>query len=123
MSKNFITALLIASGAFASMTLVPQAGAATDNLLHSPVKGVVCDIYFCADDGGVSDALTTKYLGKKKGEQLAAQGDFDRSAFTFANGVYCNTRAHMCRKDRYFGADGKPSGKIDSKTTQWLFAQ
>ncbi|WP_442879969.1 hypothetical protein [Citrobacter sp. ESBL3] len=28
----------------------------------------------------------------------------------------------MCRKDRYFGVDGKPSGAIDRTTTQRLFA-
>lgn len=97
--------------------------AAEHNPLRSPAKGVVCDVYFCADATGISDALTMKYLGAKKGKQLAAQGEFDRTAFTFADGVYCDTKAHECRQDRYFGADGKPSGKIDSKTTQWLFAQ
>ncbi len=90
--------------------------------LNSPAKGVVCDAYFCADATGVSDALTAKYLGTIKGQQLAAQGEFDRTTFTFANGIYCDTKEKVCRKDRYFGADGKPSGKIDSKTTQWLFA-
>ncbi|WP_049190438.1 YcgJ family protein, partial [Serratia marcescens] len=58
-----------------------------------------------------------------KGKQLAAQGDFDRTAFTFANGIYCDTKEKVCRKDRYFGADGKPSGKIDRTTTQLLFPQ
>ncbi|WP_342168421.1 YcgJ family protein [Serratia nevei] len=43
------------------------------NSLSTPAPGVVCDSYFCADADGVSDALTTKYLGAKKGKQLAAQ--------------------------------------------------
>ncbi|WP_309300358.1 YcgJ family protein [Yokenella regensburgei] len=53
---------------------------------------------------------------------MAAQGAFDCTAFTFANGVYCDTKEKVCRKDRYFGADGKLSGAIDKKTTALLFA-
>ncbi|AUO67245.1 hypothetical protein WM46_22405 [Citrobacter freundii complex sp. CFNIH2] len=117
--KTAFTALLLVIGSGFSVL----AGAAEHNPLRSPTKGVVCDAYFCADATGISDVLTTKYLGAKKGKQLAAQEEFDRTVFTFANGVYCDTKAHECRQDRYFGADGKPSGKIDSKTTQWLFAQ
>ncbi|ECB7137485.1 hypothetical protein E1A04_23680 [Salmonella enterica subsp. enterica serovar Virchow] len=117
--KKIITMLLFV---FAGSASVP-AGAAEHNLLSTPASGVVCDWYFCADATGISDALTTKYLGAKKGKQLAAQGEFDRQTFTFANGIYCDAREKTCRKDRYFGADGKPSGKIDGKTTQWLFAQ
>lgn len=117
--KKIITMLLFifAGGAPA------LAGAAERPVLISPVKGVVCDVYFCADAMGISEALTTKYLGVKKGKQLTAQDKFDRTAFTFANGIYCDTKEKVCRKDRYFGADGKPSGKIDRTTTQWLFAQ
>ncbi|WP_449543717.1 YcgJ family protein [Enterobacter ludwigii] len=117
--KTAFTALVLVIGTGFSFL----AGAAEHNKLRLPTKGVVCDTYICADATGISDALTTKYLGKQKGAQLAAQGAFDRTAFTFANGIYCDTKEKMCRKDRYFGADGKPSGKIDSKTTQWLFAQ
>ncbi|MEL5428863.1 YcgJ family protein [Serratia nevei] len=117
--KKIITMLLFifAGGAPA------LAGAAEHNALSTPEPGVVCDSYFCADATGISDALTTKYLGAKKGKQLAVQGDFDHAAFTFANGVYCNTKEKVCRKDRYFGADGKPSGAIDNTTTQLLFRQ
>lgn len=117
--KTAFTALVLVIGTGFSFLV----GAAEHNPLRSPAKGVVCDAYFCADATGISDPLTTKYLGAKKGQQLASQGEFDRTAFTFANGVYCDTKEKVCRKDRYFGADGKPSGKIDSKTTQWLFAQ
>ncbi|MGK2893083.1 YcgJ family protein [Klebsiella michiganensis] len=118
MRKKFLLGLCLIVGSACSL-----AKAADHSRLTNPVSGVVCDAYFCADAAGVSDALTTKYLGAKKGKLLAAQGEFDRTAFTFANGIYCDTKEKVCRKDRYFGADGKPSGKIDSKTTQWLFAQ
>lgn len=117
--KTAFTALLLVTGTCFSVL----AGAAEHNPLRSPAKGVVCDAYFCADATGISDALTTEYLGAKKGRHLVSQGEFDRSAFTFANGIYCDTKEKVCRKDHYFGADDKPSGKIDSKTTQWLFAQ
>ena len=89
--------------------------------LRSPASGVVCDTHFCADAEGISNGLTTEYLGAKKSAQLVAQGEFDRTAFTFSNGVYCDTKEKVCRKDRYFGADGKPSGAVDMTTTEQLF--
>ncbi|WP_193162765.1 YcgJ family protein [Enterobacter ludwigii] len=115
--------------AFAGLVLVTgavfsfSAAAEENNKLRLPAKGVVCDAYFCADATGISDSLTAKYLGAKKGQWLVAQGAFDRTAFTFASGVYCDTKEKVCRKDRYFGADGKPSGETDRKTTRWLFPQ
>lgn len=116
--RKAFTALVLVFGAGFSLL----AGAAEHNKLRSAAKGVVCDVYVCADATGISDTLTTTYLGAKKGQQLTAQGEFDRTAFTFANGVYCDTKEKVCRKDRYFGADGKPSGAIDRTTTQLLFA-
>ncbi|WP_080764353.1 YcgJ family protein [Hafnia alvei] len=88
---------------------------------RSPTAGVVCDVYFCANDKGVSAELTTRYLGKKKGARLTAQGDFDHSAFTFSNGVFCDSTERLCRKDRYFGVDGKRGGKIDEHYTELLY--
>ncbi|MGE1590585.1 YcgJ family protein [Serratia marcescens] len=61
------------------------------------------------------------YLGKRKGVQLDAQGAFDRSAFTFANGIYCDTKEKVCHKECYFGAEGKPSRAIDVVTSGQLF--
>ncbi|PWI77183.1 hypothetical protein DEO48_25680 [Enterobacter sp. CGMCC 5087] len=117
MQKAFMLGLCLIIGSACSL-----AEAAEHNKLTNPAAGVVCDAYVCADATGISDTLTAKYLGAKKGQQLAAQGEFDRSAFTFANGVYCDTKEKVCRKDRYFGADGKPSGAIDRTTTKLLFA-
>ncbi|MCT4737228.1 YcgJ family protein [Raoultella ornithinolytica] len=104
-----------------SVVIPVMAGAAEHNKLSTPAPGVVCDAYLCADAQGISDGLTTRYLGEKKGQQLAAQGAFDRTTFTFANGVFCDTKSRTCRKDRYFGEDGKPSGTLDRTTTQLLF--
>lgn len=116
-SQQRVIVVLVLGGLSAS------AGAAATKKLQLPTKGVVCDTYICADATGISDVLTIKYLGKQKGVQLVAQGVFDRTAFTFANGVYCDTKEKLCRKDRYFGADGKPSGAVDTLTTQQLFSR
>ncbi len=95
--------------------------ASSSKKLQTPVQGVVCDVYFCADASGVSTTLTEKYLGKKQGDKLMAQGEFDRTVFTFANGVNCDTHARVCRKDRYRGGDGQPTGAVDPLTTLQLF--
>ncbi|HBA6306489.1 TPA: hypothetical protein J2F63_004671, partial [Escherichia coli] len=46
---------------------------------------------------------------------------YDPSEFTFANGVFCDVKEKLCRDDRYFGVDGKRSGKINQITTKMLF--
>lgn len=97
--------------------------AASHSPLVSPAPGVLCDTWFCADADGVSDVLTEEYRGKTKARHLEAQGEFDRTAFTFANGVHCDVKEKMCRKNRYYGADGKPSGAPDATTTRQLFGR
>jgi hypothetical protein len=93
--------------------------------LRSPAHGVLCDRYMCADDKGVSQALTTKYLGNKAATRLFSQGQFDVTRFTFANGVFCDTNEQVCRENRYFGTDGKDkqkhSGAVSKKYTAILF--
>lgn len=89
----------------------------------SPAPGVLCDKTVCADEHGLSVALTTKYIGPKQGEKMAAAGEFDTTAFTFRGGVFCDTRERLCRDDRYFGPDGKRSGKINPHYTALLFGQ
>lgn len=105
----------------AALGLTSFAGAASGHTLSFPVAGVICDAYFCADAFGVSDRLTNRYLGEKKGRQLTALGRFDRTAFTFDNGIFCSVRARECRKNRYFGANGQRVGALDRVTTEWLF--
>jgi hypothetical protein len=90
-------------------------------IVRSPAHGVLCDRYMCADGKGVSRSLTTKYLGEKAASTLFSQGDFNLEAFTFANGVFCDTKERLCREDRYYGSDGKPSGKVSTKYTGILF--
>ncbi|MGV3346201.1 YcgJ family protein [Enterobacteriaceae bacterium LUAb1] len=116
MMNKFILTLILSLGC-----VIPGANAASKDKLTSPHSGVVCDSYFCANAEGISNSLTEKYLGKKKEQQLARQGDFDHTAFTFSNGIFCDTKEKLCRKDRYYGEDGKHSGIIDQYTTHLLF--
>lgn len=87
----------------------------------NPAPGILCDKFICADEHGVSVALTSKYLGQKQGDKLAAAGQFDSSAFTFLGGLFCDTTERICRDDRYFGTDGKRSGKVNTYYTTLLF--
>ncbi|ANI28947.1 Fels-1 prophage-like protein [Yersinia entomophaga] len=118
--KKSLATLVLSLGFVAA-----YAGASTTkNRLQSPTPGVVCDTYVCADGkNGISVPLTERYLGKKKSQRLASQGDFDRTQFTFVNGIFCDVKERLCRKDRYYGIDGKHSGAIDTQTTEWLFGQ
>ena len=94
---------------------------ASGNGLQSPACGVVCDPYICVSSDGISPALTRKYLGEKAAENLQSLQGYDPSEFTFSNGVFCDVKEKLCRDDRYFGVDGKRSGKINQTTTKMLF--
>ncbi|AIJ10079.1 MULTISPECIES: YcgJ family protein [Edwardsiella] len=109
----FSTALLLA--------LPAAAYAASPEALRSPRVGVLCDRYLCADSQGISRTLTEQYLGRAVAQGLFAQGDFDLTQFTFANGIFCDTRERLCRADRYYGPDGKHSGAVSVKYTALLF--
>ncbi|HEY9134150.1 MAG TPA: YcgJ family protein [Dyella sp.] len=91
--------------------------------LHSPTHGVLCDRHMCADEKGISRELTAKYLGEKTAAKLFSQGDFDLTAFTYSNGVFCDTKERLCRANRYFGTDGKRSGKALPSYTGILFGK
>lgn len=58
---------------------------------------------------------------RKAAENLQSLQGYDPSEFTFANGVFCDVKEKLCRDDRYFGVDGKRSGKINQTTTKMLF--
>lgn len=91
--------------------------------LNAPEKGVLCDRYVCANDKGISRALTEKHLGKKAASRVFSQGEFDLTEFTFANGIFCDVKERLCREDRYYGADGKRSGAVSKRYTQLLFGE
>lgn len=99
--------------------------ATTDNrrdTLRQPEVGVLCDQFVCVDQNGVSQTLTAKYLGQSRAETLAAYGEFDITAMTFTNGIFCDTSTKLCHVDRYFEADGQRSA-ISQKYTEKLFGK
>lgn len=101
--------------------VVPLAQARTAQLL-SPHPGVLCDPYFCAGkDEGVSVSLTRHYLGVAAAEKLAAQGAFDKTTFSYANGVFCDLTEKKCRANRYFDAKGNRSGAVRETESRLLF--
>lgn len=113
----FSLAMLLAGSAL-------SAHAAQGAVVRSPAPGVLCDRYVCANDQGISRALTRKYLGKKAAanEVFTASG-VDLTEFTFANGIFCDVKERLCRVDRYYGANGQRSGAVSRKYTKLLFGK
>ncbi|MFC4625758.1 YcgJ family protein [Daeguia caeni] len=103
-------------------TMIAVPAFATSKPLKSPARGVVCDQYICANKHGVSRILTRKYLGAGAAKKAFSQGTFDKTQFTFANGVFCDTKEKACHVDRYFDSNGKRS-PIDRATTAKLFGK
>ncbi len=68
--------------------------------VYSPARGIVCDRKsgFCADSYGISLGYTKEYLGQKNYNTWAKRtsGNFDTSAFTMSNGVFCDTNDGRC---------------------------
>lgn len=82
--KSVIMALFLVPGLFMASAVAKQPESAA---VYSPGRGVLCDQYFCADSTGISFVLTKHYAGSV---QLKTEiyGDFDRTAFTFSNGIF-----------------------------------
>lgn len=99
------------------------ASAKSTSALKSPEKNVLCDKYVCVSaKEGVSVALTKKYLGDKRAKAIEQGGDFDKTAMTFANGIFCDINEQKCHVNRYFEADGKRSAE-SKEYTQKLFGK
>lgn len=49
---------------------------------------------------GSFKSLTNQYLGAKSKTSFS-QGDFDTSAFTFSNGVFCDTTTKLCHVNKF----------------------
>lgn len=113
-SKFCAIALLIASSS--------QAFAAS-SLYYPKPGGVICDkkAGFCADDQGVSVAITQMELGEKASKALMAEinkvgvANFDTTSFTMSGGLHCETKEKKC----YNKLDKKP----DLKATKALFGK
>lgn len=112
-SPLFVSALL----------LLPLSAIASPAELRTPAPGVLCDRYVCANEKGLSEALTRHHMGDKAADRIFNQGEFDLTEFTFSNGVFCDVKERLCREDRYFGDDGKRSGAVSRRYTELLFGQ
>ncbi|MEL4073332.1 YcgJ family protein [Ochrobactrum sp. GPK 3] len=110
--------LFILAAGFATVTS-PTLSAQKERVF-SPVQGVLCDQYFCANKHGISNGLTARYLGQKAADKLIAMGNFDRASFTFSNGVFCETKDRRCYQDRYFRS-AERRGLASNRYTRLLF--
>jgi hypothetical protein len=87
-------------------------------------EGAICDrkAGFCADQMGVSLALTKMYLGEKAEQKLMDQINkvgseyFNPTMFTMSGGLTCDTKLKTCWTNRY-------DKKVDVKATQTLFGK
>ncbi len=83
--------------------------------VFSPEAGVICDKdIFCADEQGISMAITKMYLGEKAEKKLLEMGEMDMSTFTLTNGVRCDVKARKCTISKY-------EDKVDAAHTKALF--
>jgi len=121
--KTSITTLSLTLLTLLAMPAIPAHAAQKAGALRSPESGVLCDRYVCANDKGISRELTERHLGSKAAAKAFLQGDFDPTEFTFANGIFCDVKERLCRKDRYYGANGKRSGAVSGKYTKLLFGE
>ena len=120
MNKTILSCSVAALLAVSAMS----AQARTPAKLHSPASGVLCDRFVCANDKGLSRALTETYLGKKAAaNEVFTSSNVDLTEFTFANGIFCDVKERLCREDRYYGANGQRSGAISKKYTTLLFGE
>lgn len=86
--------------------------------------GVICDQKsgFCADEQGVSIAITEMELGKKASKNLMDQinsvgiKDFDPTSFTMTGGLHCETKQKKCFTNKY-------DNVVDQKATKALFGK
>jgi hypothetical protein len=114
-TQSLLLALLVSVTSFAARADERPA-------VFSPADGVLCDHFMCADAQGISRPLTVKYLGASVAEQLFSQGEVDLTAFTYANGVFCDVKERRCHKDRFFTTDGQRS-PVSDKYTHLLFGK
>ncbi|MFY0033370.1 YcgJ family protein, partial [Acinetobacter baumannii] len=77
--------------------------------------GALCISNLCA----TKPSLTNQYLGAKKAKQAFSQGDFDTSAFTFSNGVFCDTTTKLCHVNKFF--ENGHRSRVDKKMTDKIF--
>lgn len=96
-----------------------SANTQSSSSLNSPKPGVLCDQYFCADQKGLSKALTGNYLDQTKARKIPGG---DVSKFTYDDGTFCDANARKCYVDRYFDSNGQRSA-VNYDATQKLFGR
>jgi hypothetical protein len=86
--------------------------------------GVICDKKsgFCADDQGVSVAITEMELGSQAAKNLMNQinqvglKDFDATSFTMSGGLHCEIKQKKC-------FTSKNGNAVDVNATKALFGK
>ncbi|VFS96577.1 YcgJ family protein [Escherichia coli] len=102
---------------FSSMASGNDAGG-----LQSPACGVVCDPYICVSSDGISPAVNKEISRRKKPLKTYNHYKATIPANLHSLTVYfAMLKKNYVRDDRYFGVDGKRSGKINQTTTKMLF--
>lgn len=87
-------------------------------------EGAICDkkAGFCADEQGVSVALTKMYLGEEAEQKLMAEikkvgvQDFDATSFTMRGGLTCDAKVRTCWTNRH-------EKRVDVRATRTLFGK
>lgn len=102
---KFLIKALVAGSLLLGLGSYSQADTKPNNAISYPKPGgVICDKKsgFCADEQGVSVAITEMELGKKASknlmDQIRAVGvqDFDATSFTMTGGLHCETKQRKC---------------------------
>jgi Fels-1 Prophage Protein-like len=112
-------AMLLCLGQFAFADSKPNGA-----ISYPTPGGVICDQKsgFCADEQGVSVAITEMELGKKASKNLMDQinsvgiKDFDPTSFTMTGGLHCETKQKKCFTNKY-------DNVVDIKATKALFGK
>ena len=97
---------------------------AASAIFYPKPGGVICDRKggFCADDQGVSVAITEMELGPKASKNLMDQinavgmQDFDATTFTMSGGLHCEIKKKKCFTNKF-------GDKVDANATKALFGK
>jgi hypothetical protein len=118
--KTFLTIALVSFASNLALADPKQNNAIT----YPKPGGVICDRKsgFCADEQGVSVAITEMELGKKASKNLMDQinsvgiKDFDPTSFTMSGGLHCETKQKKCFTNKY-------DNIVDAGATKALFGR
>lgn len=97
---------------------------AASAIFYPKPGGVICDKKsgFCADNQGISIAITQMELGANAAKKLmdtinkVGLANFDATSFTMSNGLHCEIKEKKC-------ITSKTTGRVDAKATTVLFGK